>query len=113
MILAQILKDISIVLLQFFPGSQRGVLLGDNDEVRGLGEQMLASAEKGSESSLDSVSHDGMTDFFAGNYSHPGIAQIVDEVDEVEISASETVAFIVKIRKFLFFSNPLLGSESL
>jgi hypothetical protein len=113
MILAYSPKDFAIVFLQLFPGDEMGVLLGDDDEVHGLEQQMLAPAEKGSKSPFDSVSHDGMTDFFTGNHSHPGIAQIIDEVDEVEVSASETVAFIIKIRKFLFFSNPLLGCESL
>ena len=90
-----------------------GVLLGDDDKVRRLEECKFVPSEKGSEAPFDSVSHNGMTDFFAGNHSHPGIAQIIEEVDEVEVSAFETIAFIIQICKFLLFSNPLLGCESL
>ena len=73
------------------------VLLDKKNDVKRIDEDVLISSIQRPQSAFDCVSLDSTSNFFAHDNSHPGKVQIIGEVDEVEISASITIAFFIQI----------------
>jgi hypothetical protein len=99
----------------FFERLPRGALdlsLDHTNDVKGTWEDLLISSKKCPQSALDPIPLDSTSNFFAHDNSHPGKVQIIGEVDEVEISASITIAFFIQKYKIFLFRYPLLRSQS-
>ena len=109
--LVQILNGLSVLVQDLVPVRIRHARLCDHDQIEGSTQKTLVSTEQGPHPPLHPVPLDGVADFLAGDRRHPGIVQVIGEIDEIEISSSVATAILVDPGEIALSSYPLLRPE--
>jgi hypothetical protein len=98
-------RDVGIA--QGGPGREPDLFLGDQQYVQRRFEQTLIPSEELPDPAPDPIAVNGVPDFLTGDGGHPGMAEAVGEIDQVEIFPSGATAFLIELMEFFLLADPL------
>jgi hypothetical protein len=83
--------------LKLCPGGFKNFPFGDEDDIKRIYEQGFVPSVESSHPSFDFISFNGITDFFTDDDCHSGKIGSVGEINEIEVFASVTLAFLIQM----------------
>jgi hypothetical protein len=93
---------------QVRPGSVPHFLFRDQKQIPGRKQQTFVPSKKLLGPAPDPASLDGIPDLPARDHGHSGVAEVIGEMDQIEIFSPVAAASFIKLRKIGLFADPLL-----
>jgi hypothetical protein len=96
-----------VLVAQDGPRREPDLSPGDQQYIQRKLEQTLVPSEELADPAPDLVAMNGVPDFLAGDDGHPGIAEVVGKINQVEIFPSGATASLIELTEFFFLADPL------
>jgi hypothetical protein len=101
------------MVAQVPPAGGPDVSFGDQENIQRIFQQILVPSKQFPDPAPNLVAMNGVPDLLAGDRSHPGMAQLVGEIDQIEIFPSGATASLVKLGEFRFLTDPFARTIAL